>query len=63
MYCLSELKDLFEQHGYKIDSYFGHTLVVQEDSYGIYRDQIYCNGKPVDKKELIAKIKGNQNKD
>lgn len=57
MHCLNDLKDLFEEYGYKVKEFTGHCLVVGKNRYGMILDQIYVNGELIDKKKIISEIK------
>jgi hypothetical protein len=57
MHCLNDLKDLFQEHGYKVKDFNGHSLVVGKNRYGMILDQIYINGELADKKKIVREIK------
>lgn len=57
MHCLNDLKDLFEEYGYKVKEFNGHSLTVGKNTYGIILDQIYVNGELTNKKKIISEIK------
>ena len=57
MHSLNDLKDLFQEYGYKIKDFNGHSLVVGRNRYGMILDQIYVNGELADKKKIASEIK------
>ena len=57
MHSLNDLKALFQEHGYKIKDFNGHSLVVGRNRYGMVLDQIYVNGELADKKKIASEIK------
>jgi len=57
MHSLNDLKDLFQEYGYKVKEFNGHSLVVGKNTYGMILDQIYVNGELMDKKKIIREIK------
>lgn len=57
MHSLNDLKDLFQEHGYKVKEFNGHSLIVGKNRYGMILDQIYVNGELMDKKKIISEIK------
>ena len=57
MHSLSELKQIFEERGFKIKKWEGWILVVGKDKYTMLNDEYYINNILIKRKELLASIK------
>jgi len=57
MNCLSDLKEALLKQGQKVSGFIGYQLIYKDEVYSMSLGEFFVDGKPIEKKVLIDKLK------